>query len=312
VTLPACGDLLEVAAATVDDRKIEEDEYQRQLDFALADPRLVETGVAGEEEQERRATFSREFLTFLIHLEVVRSFARERGIEPDEAQVEQAVEEQIAQLGGEQAFEEILGQSGATRSDVETLLRGVVLRDQVVGVVVDEELTDETLRQTYEERIGEFTEVTVSHILVGSEEQAEEIARRATRRNFARLARRFSQDTGSAENGGDLGPQRVSDLTGPFGQAALDTPVGEIAGPVQTEFGFHVVLVEDRESQPFEEVRQFLVQEVTGEVYTDWLLEQVRLAEIRVNPRYGAFDEERAQVIPRRSTTPEPPVQVTP
>jgi hypothetical protein len=98
----------------------------------------------------------------------------------------------------------------------------------------------------------------------------------------------------------------------PLGQATLDIPVGEVGGPVKTEFGYHLIYVQDRETAPFEEVRPQLLAEVRGEVFTDWLVGRLKDAEVRVNPRYGYFDQATGQVIERTATTPEAPVQVAP
>jgi parvulin-like peptidyl-prolyl isomerase len=128
------------------------------------------------------------------------------------------------------------------------------------------------------------------------------------------MASRFSADPNTAPAGGDLGVQRLSDLVEPFAQAVLDTPVGEVGGPVKTQFGYHLILVSRRDTLPFEEVQVQLVAESRPEVFNDWLLEQVDEAEIRVNPRYGYFDLDTGQVLPRTATTPSPPpsVQVVP
>jgi foldase protein PrsA len=153
----------------------------------------------------------------------------------------------------------------------------------------------------------------VSHILLATRAEAERLARQATPRNFADLAREHSEDQGTANAGGDLGVQRLADLVDTFAQAVLDIPVGEVGGPVETQFGFHLILVHERASRSFEAVREELVAEARPSVFNEWLLEQVRGAEVRVNPRYGYFDGASGQVIPRTATTPSPPpVQVVP
>jgi parvulin-like peptidyl-prolyl isomerase len=180
--------------------------------------------------------------------------------------------------------------------------------------VVAERLGEDALRQQYDDRVLEFSQVRVAHILVSTEREAQRIRDQATPKNFADLARRFSEDTASAPNGGDLGVQRASDLVGAFARAALRIPVGEIGGPVQTEFGFHVIHVLDRQTQPFEEVQEMLLEELRGDVFGGWLLERVEAAEIRVNPRYGFFDDRTGVVIPRTrsSPAPAPSVQLQP
>jgi foldase protein PrsA len=179
--------------------------------------------------------------------------------------------------------------------------------------VVAEEVPDASLSEEYESRAAEFSQVHVAHILVSDQEQAADILGRATPRNFGRLARQLSEDPGSATQGGDLGTRGASDFVEPFRQATLDIPVGQIGGPIETQFGFHIVYVIERTTQPFNQVREQLLREVGQESFTRWLLGRIRSADILVNPRYGALDERTGDVVERRSSTPEPEqVQLTP
>ena len=306
LSLAACSDLLTTAAATVDGRKIDEDTFVRELDFLLADPRFAAQLPTGVEGQTARKDLARQFLTFLIHQQIVTSYADENDVEADSAVVDELYQQQVADLGGPEQYATILRDAGATERDVRALLEQQVLREDVAEAVVAEQLGDERLRQEYENRKLEFSQVHVAHILVGSEEEANELLEQATPNNFAALAQRSSLDEASAANGGDLGVQRAIDLVQPFADATLEIPVGEIGGPVETEFGWHLVYVMDRQIQPFEAVAQDLLGELRGQVFTEWLLDRVRSAEIRVNPRYGFFDEESGSVIERTATSPLP------
>lgn len=311
VLLSGCA-LFRTGAATVNGDVISEEQFGQELDFLLADPAFAEE-FPGEEGEVRRQEFSREFLTFLIHQELVQEYARASDIAAPEEDVEARLEQLIAQLGGREAFDAQVEASGVSEADVRDLVRQQVLRERVAEAVIEERLTEGRLRQLYEERRDEFTVVHVAHILVSSEAEAQRILDQATPQNFARLARQFSQDTGSAAAGGDIGEQRPADLVAPFAQAMLEIPEGEVGGPVQTDFGWHVIHVIDRRVRPFEEVAPQLLEEARGETFRDWLLEQVAAADIQVNPRYGLFDEQSGAVIPRTATTPSPPpVQLEP
>jgi foldase protein PrsA len=314
VVLGSCGDFFSTAAATVDGQKIDEDRFARQLDFLLADPRFAGQLPAGEQGEQARKELTRNFLTFLIHQQVVQDFAGERDIEVTGEEVNALLDQRVAEIGGREAFEDQLRRTGATESDVRDLFEQQLLRERVAEAVVAEEVPESQLRQTYEERSLEFSRVHTAHILVDTEREAEEILRQATPQNFADLARRFSDDTTSAQNGGDLGIQRGSDLVRPYALAAQEIPVGEVGGPVESQFGFHLIHVIDREMIPFEEARSQLLDDVRVEVFTEWLMGRVDQAEIRVNPRYGFFNEETGTVMERTSTTPlpEPSVQVEP
>jgi parvulin-like peptidyl-prolyl isomerase len=304
--LTSCGNLFTTAAAVVDDRTIEEDQFVRELEFLLADPRFAEQIQTGEAGETQRRQLARQYLTFLIHQTFVDAYAEEHDVEVEEAELDGLLQQQVTQLGGRESFDRLLRRSGTDEGDVRRLLARQVLRQRVAEAVVADRLGEDELRSQYDERLLEFSEVTVAHILVTSEREAERIADQATPSNFAALARRFSEDTASAANGGELGPQRASDLVEPFAQAALRIPVGEVGGPVETEFGFHVIHVIDRSTRSFEEVQESLLEESRGQVFTEWLLEGLSSAEIRVNPRYGAFDEATGAVIPRRRSSPAP------
>jgi foldase protein PrsA len=304
--LSACGDLLSTAAATVDGRKIDEERFVRELDFLLADPRIGQGIPAGQAGELQREDVGRRYLTFLIHQQLVERFADDHEIDVEGSEVDALLQQQVADLGGQAQFDGLLRQAGATDGDVRHLLEQQLLRQKVAEAVVAEEVTEQQLRQTYDDRVLEFSEVHVAHILVSNEREAERIAEQATPQNFATLATRFSEDTASAQNGGDLGRQRAVDLVGPFAQASLRIPLGELGGPVETDFGFHLIHVIERQTLPFEEVQQQLLEEVRGDVFTGWLVERLERAEIRVNPRYGYFDDTSGAVMERTATSPEP------
>jgi foldase protein PrsA len=314
VLLGGCADLLDTAAAVVNGDKIEEQRFRRELDYLLADPRVGGQVPQGEAGEAQRKELGRRYLTFLIHQELVEGYARDRGIEVPEGEVDALFREQVAQLGGQAEFDRVLRETETSESDVRHLLEQQILRQEVADAVVTERVEDEQLQQTYQDRELEFSQVHVAHILVSSRQDAERIAGQATPQNFAGLAGRFSEDQASAANGGDLGTQRAADLVGPFARAALEIPLGEVGGPVETEFGFHVIHVIDRQVQPFEDVREQLLEEVRGDLFTQWLFGRIRSSEIRVNPRYGYFDEDAGAVLERTSSTPlpRPSVQLAP
>lgn len=84
--------------------------------------------------------------------------------------------------------------------------------------------------------------------------QAEELLQEAKEgRNFAELAEIYSQDPGSAENGGDLGYFTRTQMVKPFADAAFAADVGDIVGPVESQYGLHIIKVEDKRTQDGEE-----------------------------------------------------------
>ena len=103
------------------------------------------------------------------------------------------------------------------------------------------------------------TEVRAKHILVDTEEQAKDILKRIRQKeDFSKLAEQYSKDKGSAKNGGDLGSFSRGRMVPQFEAGAFSLKVGEISGPVRTQFGYHIIQVTDKKEGrigTFEEVK---------------------------------------------------------
>lgn len=109
-------------------------------------------------------------------------------------------------------------------------------------------------------RLGTDTVVRARHILIkagpseASKDSARKVALEVLQRarsgeDFAALAFQYSQDPGSAQRGGDLGYFPRGRMVPEFERAAFSARVGEIVGPVETQFGFHIIKVEDKVSE---------------------------------------------------------------
>lgn len=91
--------------------------------------------------------------------------------------------------------------------------------------------------------------------------------------DFAEVAKRVSKDPGSAAQGGDLGTVRKGQMVPAFDQAVWSLPVGQVSEPVQTQFGFHVIQVQSRDSTGAQ-VRHILVPVTISGPHEDALLAQ--------------------------------------
>jgi peptidyl-prolyl cis-trans isomerase C len=153
--------------------------------------------------------------------------------------------------------------------------RNKLLMEALLSTDAHAKLTEEALRKVYEEAVKEMAgekEVRARHILVETEEEAKAvIAELKKGRDFAELARERSKDPGAAE-GGDLGYFTQDQMVPEFAAVAFRLAPGEISSPVQTQFGWHVIKVEDkraREAPPFEQVRDQIVSYVMRKAQSD-------------------------------------------
>ncbi len=138
------------------------------------------------------------------------------------------------------------------------------------------EVSEEELRAAYEEQRAQFEtaeERRASHILIEVADEQEEAARAAAEavlarlragEDFAAVAAEVSADAGTKAQGGELGWISRGTLVGPFEDALFALQTGGLSEPVRTEFGFHVIRLEEvrvGEIQPFEAVREELAAE---------------------------------------------------
>jgi peptidyl-prolyl cis-trans isomerase C len=146
--------------------------------------------------------------------------------------------------------------------------RRAYLATKALRLVAGDAVTDAALEAAYAERFANAvpkTEYNAAHILVETEEQATELlAQLHAGADFATLAREHSSD-GAAQNGGSLGWFGLGMMVKPFEDAVVAMTPGEYAGPLQTQFGWHLIhLIETREAAvpTLEEMRDELAQEL--------------------------------------------------
>ena len=149
-------------------------------------------------------------------------------------------------------------------NDRRAYLSNVALEPAVTAAV-----TEEAIKAAYDAKFANATpgtEYHAAHILVDSEEKANELkAQLDGGAVFADLAKANSTDTGSGANGGDLGWFGVGTMVKPFEDAVVAAPVGTVVGPIKTDFGYHLILVSETRpaaNPTLDDVRDELTQEL--------------------------------------------------
>lgn len=153
------------------------------------------------------------------------------------------------------------------------LAREQIERSVYIQKEVSKKVTDDRLKAAYEDykkNFPEVKEVKASHILVKEEAKAAEIIEKLNEGgDFAALAKENSID-GTAKNGGDLGYFVKQDVVPAFGDAAFKLDVGKFSEkPVKSDFGYHIIKVEDKRNRPvpeFAEAKPFLEAQVRRQV----------------------------------------------
>lgn len=175
-------------------------------------------------------------------------------------------------------YKKFLESNGMT----EQYLTDAIKKEYVINQYISKEIeslnpTDEELQKLFEEnKMGQ--KVRASHILVNTEDEAKKVKERLDKGEvFEDVAKEVSIDP-SKENGGDLDFFSYTDMVKPFSDAAFAMEVGQISGPVQSEFGYHIIKVTDKkvdEAITLESSKEGLVENYKNTKYNE-LIENLK------------------------------------
>lgn len=179
------------------------------------------------------------------------------------------------------------------------LVREKFLKEQVYSKATEERALEEYNLMV--EHLKGKEERKIKHILVSTEEEIER-ARRSVMRsgNFEKVAKEKSIDTASAENGGDIGYVLQEELVPEFGDVAFILKVGEVSKPVKTQYGWHIIKVEDirpAEFMPFEDVKDGIIQRLREQIIQEYLLKLTKDADIELKIQPQQKTEEDIEVV---------------
>ncbi len=188
------------------------------------------------------------------------------------ANVQQLPPQAVYPLALEQVINTRLVQNKADDSGLENdpevqqqleMAKQQIVRSIYVQRAVDKEISESDLKKEYDDKIGKLPdqqEIKASHILVGDKVTAEQmIAKLNAGQDFSKLAAENSNDPGNKNNGGDLGWFSKDAMVPDFADPVFKMKKGEVSqAPIETQFGWHVVKVEDirsKEKPKFEDVK---------------------------------------------------------
>ena len=233
-----------------------------EFDRAVAS---IEARAGGPMPPDQRDQILRTILDQIVGYKLLVQESHSRKVEASDTEVEARVQEIQKQFPDEGAFKQMLTARNTTLDQ----LRSDVRQDIAVQKMIDAEVEPksavkpEQLADYYAKNPNQFKQpdrVHASHILIGVPRGADAEAKAQARakaeqvlkdvkagKDFATLAKDNSQDPGSAPNGGDLGFFQPGQMVGPFNDAAFSLAAGAVSDIVETEFGFHIIKVAEKQ-----------------------------------------------------------------
>ena len=233
--------------------------------------------------------------------------AKKRNIKVTNADMEEAIKVVVDKVGSKEQLDKVLKQNGVSAADFKKDLKEQVRMKKLAESMGNVDVSDAEVKSFYDKNIDKFKypdRVRASHILIAvnpqemaeviksepankditeqqlqakigeqimaKEAKAKELAEQLKKdsSSFAKLAKESSDDTVSAEKGGDLGFFGKQEMVPEFANAAFAAKPNTIVGPVQSPYGYHIIMVTDRMAagqEPFEKVKSNIKEYLSNE-----------------------------------------------
>ncbi len=309
LSLAACGQIDPSAAAVVGSSSIPQSQLASMVTRGLADAQ------AAAQFGSDKAQFTREQLTRLISERIVDEAAAEHGVSVSEGDVDRQMQTYAQQAGGQAQLEAQAAQGGVPPKDLRAFIRMLVLRNALGDrLIADLPVDKAKLEQAYAQASDQYDQMHIAHILVSDKATADRILAQAKADpgSFAALAKQYSLDTQTKDNGGDLGfagRTTMEQTSKPLADAVFGAQPGSFI-EVKTQFGWHVVhVIEQRTTSLAEatpELRRSLLKSQLDARLQQALQAAAHKLGIHVNPRYGQWDAATLSVVAATDTVSSP------
>ena len=195
--------------------------------------------------------YAAEIVNYLVEQQLVLNGADKMKVTVSDKDVQTQLQQIAAQYGGTQKMYAAAKKAGMDQAQLKTYVKnsliGQKLYQQVIGKSTP---TAAQMQAYYKANKAQFDQAatrTVRHVLVKTKAQAVKVrallAANDTTANWAKVAKKYSIDTGTKNSGGSLGPIKTGQMVKPFNDAAFSLKINTISAPVKSQYGWHVLEV---------------------------------------------------------------------
>ena len=263
-------------------------------DITVADVQAMTIPAEEAEETIDKTAFAVDLTGAIIDVVVIDAALEEFSIDPTDEEIDAKIVQLTDLITAAQdiTLEEFLASQRLPESQFRVIAKQQVIRDKLNDQFRDEAVPasdpDAELLRTAQ-GLG-LVNACVSHILVPTEGEAEvALTRIEGGEAFADVAAEVGTD-GTAANGGELGCSALNRYVAEFGQAAADAEINEVTDPVESEFGWHLILVTERTGPPTnDELKEQITNDRVNQLVDAWLLGTMQDANVEVNAEYGSW-----------------------
>jgi foldase protein PrsA len=258
-----------------------------------------------EGDKTRGDEFKEDILNRMIQDELVYQKAEDKKLVPSDEEVNKQYDEFKKSIGDNGEYIKKLKDTGIDEAFLkDQMKKDVAIQNYSAEYIANLKISNDDLNKYYNDKKEEFRkeEVKASHILISTQDaegkplsdkdkankkkEAEDIlAKIKAGEDFGELAKKYSNDPGSAKNGGDLGFFAKGVMVAEFENTAFSLEKGKVSDLVESEFGYHIIKVTDKVNQikPFAEVKGEIKEKIEQEKYNAHIKEIQKNAKIQKN-----------------------------
>ncbi len=288
------------AVITVNDTPITQQEVDDIVNKQMSSPFFAQLDKDSEEAKLMVLIAKDKAINELIVKKLIDNEILKRGITVSEEDMANYKANLLKEIGGEENFKMILKSNNINETQFKEMIANEIQVAKLINALSPIVVTDGEVKKFYNDnKAAKFTHpdmVRASHILIKDEAKAKEVLAKAQApgANFAELAKKYSEDTGSAVKGGDLDYFSREQMVKPFADAAFSLKPDNISGLVKSEFGYHIIKVVDRRkagTTPYEEtkdtIKKYLEDEKKVQVLQKFIDSQKAIVKVEyIDPTY--------------------------
>lgn len=275
ILLNACSKKApENVVARVNDEEIEEEVFEKEYDVQanLIKKEMGEEVLEQEESDGMKVKdkLKEEILDSLILEEIISQDANEEGIKITEEEIDESIVDMKTSMGGQDQYDEFLEEQGIDEEYIRTFnKKNILLIKHKSNFLENLELKDEETQTFFDENKEDLIMIKARHILLESEEKGELVLKKLKDGEaFEELVNRYSKDTETLANGGELQPFQRGSNPKEFDDAVFELKEGETSALIRSEGGIHIVEVQERKDT-FEDLKPGLVKLIEDKEYID-------------------------------------------
>ena len=227
--------------------------------------------------ERQLSSFIRQTARELAEKKVILNAARRARVRASAAKIDSILELNYQRAGGKEIYMKFLDDSGLDFEFMKKDVEESIIINTYLDKIVEEKtrITDEQIQEAYQKYLQDTT-VTVRHILLLTKDKSDAekkairkrmeqiLARAQAGEDFSALAKEYSEDPGSKDNGGLYEDFTRGDMIKPFEDAAFSVPIGRISDIVETQYGYHIlkVIKRKRNDRSLDEMREELAEQI--------------------------------------------------